>query len=381
MAVRTESSIETRIVPCVRPADLSPAKVEREFRELLASGAEIRPGGEAKRNPRRLLALGYVPKYKVELFGTTFYLAVPRQNPDLRFFVAYLVQSRGRGRPVVHPRILYKDVSLIWRSASHLAGTREDFWVGKGDVHFVWEEGTRYTCSMEWTTDLPIELQPALESLSRLVKRVRFDDQAVHLILRRGPEERTSAYPDFTGPRKKAAANPGNLIHGGKSVAWFEKKHDPASLRFASGFEPDFDGGFLKKGGLTSAMYGGPLEWFRFLSKNRQIQYLFLAGAKHVWIIPPQTLTTELSSYGVRTVDVVLDMDLCVPGFEFHYVEDQIDPPEVVSQIPPGFIGAVCEQDETRSDASPWLDKLPIIQEFRRKVLKKGAKGARGAKR
>jgi hypothetical protein len=42
----------------------------------------------------------------------------------------------------------------------------------------------------------------------------------------------------------------------------------------------------------------------------------------------------------------------------------------LVNQIPAGFVGAASEFDPSRADASPWLDRLPVIREFRRKILK-----------
>ena len=68
----------------------------------------------------------------------------------------------------------------------------------------------------------------------------------------------------------------------------------------------------------TSTLYGGRLRRFRILSRNRRIQYLFMAAPRQVWIVPPQATSAELSSYGVRTVDVTVDEDLCVPGYEYH---------------------------------------------------------------
>lgn len=106
------------------------------------------------------------------------------------------------------------------------------------------------------------------------------------------------------------------------------------------------------------------------LSKNRKIQYLFFAGPRCVWIIPPQTTAANLTSYGVRAIDVVADEDLCIPGYEYHFIDDSEDPPVLVSQIPESFAGAASEFDPSRADASPWLDRLPVIREFRRKLLK-----------
>jgi len=100
------------------------------------------------------------------------------------------------------------------------------------------------------------------------------------------------------------------------------------------------------------------------------VQYLFFAGPRHAWIIPPQATTTEIMSFGVRTIGVSLDDDLCVPGYEYHYLDDSVDPPELVSQIPPGYVGPPSHVDPARADASAWLDALPVIQAFRRTVLK-----------
>jgi hypothetical protein len=87
-----------------------------------------------------------------------------------------------------------------------------------------------------------------------------------------------------------------------------------------------------------------------------------------VWIIPPQALTTELSSFGLRSVDVAIDENLCVPGFEYHFMDDTQDPPTLHTQIPEGFAGAPSAEDPSRADASKWLDRLPVVREFRRVV-------------
>ena len=157
-----------------------------------------------------------------------------------------------------------------------------------------------------------------------------------------------------------------NRVNRGESVAWFERENDPGSLRFAPGFEPDFEDGVLETCELSSSLYGGKIRKFRILSANREIQYQFIAGPHQVWIVPPQTLTTELSSYGVRTVDVNAHEDVFVPGYEYHYLDDSVDPPELHSQIPLGFAGKASEVDPMRADASRWLEQLPVIREFRR---------------
>ena len=170
-------------------------------------------------------------------------------------------------------------------------------------------------------------------------------------------------------PREKAAANPRNLINGGRSIARFRRKNDPTSLVFTKGFEPDFDKGVIEKSDSVSKLYGGNLQRFRILSVNRKIQFYFVAGPRHAWMFPPQALTTELSSYGVRTIDVVADDDLFIPGWEYHHYEETKNGVKLYSQIPDGFAGETCPVDDAKADASPWLDQIPVIRKFRREVL------------
>ncbi len=369
------SLIPTRVVPSAKPADLSPRQVARGFRELIDGGAQIRAAGEAKDDPTVLLSSGYTPKHQVSLFDTRFYLTNVLQNPALRFFVAYVVQEHpSTRRTEIFPRIFYKDLSLVWRSASHMIATGGDFWIGKGDVKTLARGGYEVTECVESTTDLPLEIQSALEVVNRKVRHARKDEEALFLVLRSAPSSRTKPYRDFTEPRRRAAADRRNLINGGRSIARFTRKNDPTSLVIVDGFEPDFDNGLVEVSELRSAMYGGTLQRFRILSRNQRVQYQFMAGPKHVWIIPPQALTTELSTYGVRTVDVVADEDLFVPGYEYHYFDESADESEHFSQIPEGFAGELSEHDNDRADASAWLDPIPVIRDFRRKVLGKRRK-------
>jgi hypothetical protein len=343
---------------------------------IVAAGARVRPAGTAKKDPMVLLRGRYAPTSLIELFGTRFFLSDYFQTPQLRFFVAYVVQPDADGRVrSVFPRIIYKDGSLIWRTASHMVSSDEEFWIGKGDLR-TWRVGDEeFYESVESTTDLPFEMQTALEVVARRTIRIRPAAAALDLVLRNAPPTRVRAYRDFTDPRDEAAANPANLVNGGRPIARFRKKggrKDPASLEFVKGYEPDFDKGILEKAESTSVLYGGRLERYRILSANRRIQYLFFSGPLQVWIIPPQATTVVLSSFGVRTVDVVVDDDLCCPGYEYHFLDDTVDPPVFYSQIPEGYAGEVGPNDPSRADASPWLDRMPVILEFRRRVLGRG---------
>jgi len=370
----TTGSIPCAVIPDVTPSELAPAEIQRRLRDLVAAGAVVKAAGLARKDPSRLMRGRYAATSLIELFDTRFYLTDYFQTPQLRFFVAYLVQPPGRGgRVTIYPRIIYKDGSLIWRTASHMVSSDYDFWVGKGDVR-TWRVGDEeYFESVESTTDIPFEMQSALETVARKTLKIRRERAALDLVLRNAPASRVVAYSDFTAPRRRAAANRRNLVNAGRTVARFRDKKDPSSLEIVPGFEPDFTRGIVEKTSSTSVLYGGKLERFRILSVNRKIQYLFFAGPLQVWIIPPQATTTELSSFGVRTIDVVIDDDMCVPGYEYHYLDDTEDPPVFYSQIPAGFAGPAGPHDPDRADASPWLDKMPVIQEFRRRVLK--AKG------
>lgn len=363
--------LETRIVARILPDDATPRQVEREFRELLAGGVEIRPAGSARRAPGRLLAAGYAPRYRIRLFDATYYLGDLRHDPSyegkLRFFVAWVLPTPDS--KAIYPRVFSKDYSLVWRSPSHFIRSEHENWMGKGDVRCVVENGEEVLYSVEETTNLPLEIQGALDLLSRERRRVPLDARAVPLLVRKAPDDRLEPYEDFAAPRRRARSDPRNRIHGGRPIARFTRRNDPASLRFAAGFEPDFRRGVVDASDSASGLYGGPIRKFRILSRNRRIQYQFVAGRRHVWIIPPQALTTEITSYGVRSIDVEAPEELCVPGYEYHFVDETARPPQLHSQIPAGFAGEPSQLDPARADASAWLDRLPVIRRFRRLVL------------
>ncbi len=359
--------IESKIVKGILPIAKSERQVAAEVNALLEAGAKISPAGKAKRRPGMLFDAGYVPRHRVDLFDTTYYLSNLRVDRNFRFFVAYVrLASKPR---VLYPRIFYKDSSLIWRSPSHYIRSATENWIGKGDLKPVRENGRIEYYTAEETTNLPFEIQHALDIASRSSRRVPRDDDAVTLVLRKAPPERVEPYEDFAGPRRRARKGRKSLVNGGKPIASIARKDDPASIRFVAGFAPDFSKrGIIEMDVSVSRMYGGEVRKYRILSKNRRIQYQFVAAPRHVWIVPPQTLTTEIMSYGVRTLDVDAPDDLCIPGYEYHYTDEWEDPPALYSQIPEGFAGALSEVDPSRADASPWNERMPAIREFRRKV-------------
>ena len=364
--------LQRRIVTSIEPAPLAPHAVLREFCALSDDGRRVQCVGTARRNPRRLLALGYVPRHKLELFGVTWYVSDVRQNEDVRFYVAYVLHHGE-----LFARLLYKDGSLLWRCASHFARSASENWIGKGDLKQVREDGKEVTYTAEHTTDLPLEMQMAVESLMQRAAGVVTDTAAVALVVRRAPDSRLIAYRDFIEPRRRAAANPRNLVNGGRSIARFGKPNVPESLRFVAGYEPDFRSGLIDVTHSHSRLYEGAVARYRILSTNGRVQYLFFAAPRLAWLGYPQPLTTELSSFGVRTVDVTVPDDLVVPAMEYHYLEFD-DPPVWMSQIPPGFAGPISPNDDYRADASKWLDRLPVIVAFRRWLSRGRGRASRG---
>lgn len=362
--------IPTEIVASVSREDLSSREVAREFQAIMDGGTKFKIAGTAKANPELLLKSKLKPKHKIALFRTSYFFSDVLQVPELRFFVCYVVQQSTRGKSFVYPRIVYKDLSLIWRSASHFTSEEEGIWVGKGDVREVVQDGEEMIVSDESTTDLPLEMQTSVEGLLSHSKRPAGGNGVLELVLRQSPPDRVEPYRDFIVPRQRARANPKNLVNRGKPVARFSRTNDPTSLKFTKGFEPDFENGILERSKSRSKLYGGQLLRFRILSTNQKVQYYFFAGKTHVWLAPPQALTTQLSSYGVRTIDVAADDDLSLPGYEYHHYEETENGPELYSQIPLGYVGEFCPVDDAKADAGPWLDQLPVVVEFRKLVLK-----------
>jgi len=359
---------EGRIVDRVRPLDRTRRQVASEFRWLLANGTRLLPAGDARDAPDLLLGRKYVPRHAVSLFDVTYYLTDFRFEEGLNFFVGYVALSSGNGArpPALYPRIFYKDSALVWRVASHIS--RDDGWIGKGDVRVVRDRDGERLVSDEDSSNLPFEIQVAFDEISRRRKATR-DDEAVRLVLRGAPANRIRPYADFSGPRRRAAAE--CPLHRGRPVARIARQGDPGSLRFARGFEPDFDR-ILEIGRSASRLYGGVVHKYRIASRNGLIQYQFITSPTHVWLNAPQALTTEITSYGIRALHVPADEEIFVPGFEFHFMDDSVDPPELYSQIPTGWAGKPNPVDPERADAAAWIEALPVVREFRRRVLRGG---------
>lgn len=355
------------IIKNVSPKNWPTKQVRFEFKRLLANGFRLETKGQAKNRAPDYLPRTRPPKHIIDLFGVRYFISDIRHEAGFRFFIAYVVMPQvGIHRKRIYPRIFYKDSSLIWRSASHLVKTGNEHWIGKGDLKPVVEDGQINFYSAEETTNLPYEMDAALDTISRSSADVTEDKMAQEMVLRNAPEDRVEPYADFTGPRRKAMLNPNYAINDNQKIAWFKNANKPNSLCITKGFEPDFKKGLIDTSKSSSRMYGGQITKYRIASKNRKVQYLFIFGKTQAWIIPPQPLDNLLISYGVRAVDVEMDDNLCIPGYEFHYLEFDDEPDSLYSQIPKGFVGPASEADPDRASASPWIEKLSVMKNFRK---------------
>lgn len=346
---------ETCLVTGLAPEPMTPAAVRREFLARLANGAElVVPPAAAARRRRELLAK-HLPRHVVRLFGTSFYLGDMRYDDHIGFLVGYVAPAETPRR--IFARLFYKDSSLLWRVASHVERHGDALWIGKGDTRVEERDGWEYHVSAEETTNLPLELQAAFDEISRR-KRRRRDDHAIELVTRRAPRGRLRPFADFSGPRARAARE--WQPNGGRPVARFRRALDPRSLTFAPGCAPDLARGVVERSTTRSHYFGGEVHKLRVLSRDRRLQYLFFASPTHVWLAPPQPLTTALTSFGVRAHAALAPDELSVPGYEYHSSAE--------SQIPRGFAAAAHPEDPDRADARPWLEELPIVRAFRRRL-------------
>jgi hypothetical protein len=343
-------------------------EVRRRFRALLEGGTRLAPVGQAADDPEVLLEELTLPRCALELFGHLVFLSGSLLDPHLGFMVAYMgrkVGSHGAVRTLV-PRIVYKDISLVWRAATHVIHCAEEDWVGKGALRWRDDGDDLVASSAEETTDLPYEVQGALDTASWATKPKR-DDSAALLVLRNAPAGRIAPYADFTRARDRDQALV--QINRGRPIARFRRNNEPESLQFVRGYGPDLARGVLASTLAASNLYGGRVKKTRVLSVNRLIQYQFVSSPTHVWINPPQSLTTSLTPYGTRTLDVLAPEALFVPGYEYHFMDESTEPPSLHSQIPAGFAGAPSTEDPMRADAAAWIERLPPVVEYRRRGL------------
>ena len=245
----------------------SPRQIATQFRRMLESGYRLKVDGLARKDPESLLQNGYTPKYAMDIFDKRLFLCNKRTAQGLKVIPAYVVTRghSGGGAKSVYARLFYKDSSLVWRSASHYINTPDEHWIGKGAIRWQGKRGARGWFSAEETTNLPFEIQAALDDASQRYARRQNDHRVLSLILHNAPSSRVHPYQDFEGPRTRAMKSARNRINNNRPIAWFEDENDPRSLRFEPGFQPDFRRA-LDVSSSRSTMYGGAIRKYRFAS-------------------------------------------------------------------------------------------------------------------
>jgi len=85
-------------------------------------------------------------------------------------------------------------------------------------------------------------------------------------------------------------------------------------------------------------------------------------------IIPPQALSTEITPFGVRAIDVHAAEE-CASRASSTAMSTRPPSADTAQPDSGGFAGEPSELDPARLDASAWIERLPVIRDFRAKVL------------
>ena len=73
-----------------------------------------------------------------------------------------------------------------------------------------------------------------------------------------------------------------------------------------------------------------------------ELQEVIASAAKEplrLWNVGPSVFFDIAALAPGDPIDVLGDDDLCIPGYEYHFLDDSEDPPVMFSQIPEGFAG------------------------------------------
>ena len=205
--------------------------------------------------------------------------------------MAYVRLGAGRD---LFPRLFYKDSSLVWRCATHFISAPGVHWIGKGDLKRIDEEDGQTEYSAEETTNLPYEMQGALDELRRRTKEVPWDARALRRILR-GAGGRFEAYADFIGPSRRAAAKPATASTRAPGGG-FESRKTGLPAHRAGASRPTSDA--WERCRSASRSMAASREAAHPLAE-REIQYQFVAGPAR--LDHPASAHHRLSSYGVRS--------------------------------------------------------------------------------
>ncbi|MCX5701739.1 MAG: methyltransferase domain-containing protein, partial [Candidatus Omnitrophica bacterium] len=343
-------TLETPKIP--KPPSLVENKTEigSEFSNLIPR-VSIQVDGRKVTSGADLLQNGFVPQYKISLNGMDYYLSKPytSQRNGRPYFIGFLHRINPEtGVEEIFARTIYKSNSQnIWRIAS---SEGPGGWIGKG-------------LEDEMTTNAPLEIQSSLEKLC-------LDNGKLEI--KEGFYDDLEKRADFKSPEEfnHTILLHGEELNGGISIGSFAETGNPESYRFQNGFEPDFNNGVIEEFNTYSPIYGD-VESYRMLSNNKQVQFVFNVDRENrVWIGAVQSVTPRFTRFGVRADRIDIG------AMEMENIEGVNRPVDILmpaseydTQIPKGYIGN--HKADRYYDASPFIDKIPVIKEFRQKVLEK----------
>ncbi len=320
------------------------------FDRLVERGTPIQIYGQT--SFRALERDGLGPKHQVKFGADTYYFSHPFIDAGGRtVFVMYLHHvDSTTGRPVIFVNAVYRSNSQnVWRAASSSPDGR---YIGKG--------------LGETSQMLPVELQGHLE---RMVSHQQVGG-GLHEIPGRfyhvlGEDERT---PLVTLLNVRQLPNTPKVIVAREDTS---RHMDPHVANhhfiFTPGYEPNFHHGVVHNFTTENPIYG-MVSSYVVRSTNGALQYLFnVDRAGRVWIGGVQTTSVALNRQGVRVDRVTVPDALLTPAFEY------------LRQMPRGYeVGPLHMKermhptDSHYADATPFLNQLGVIQDFRRYVLGEG---------
>jgi len=95
----------------------------------------------------------------------------PGWEGTLRFFVAWVLPTGDSRR--IYPHLFSKTIPGV-AIAQHFIRSRSENWMGRADVRWVRDEhGDEILATFEETTNLPLEIQAALDALTQRSARPR----------------------------------------------------------------------------------------------------------------------------------------------------------------------------------------------------------------
>ncbi|MBI2140469.1 hypothetical protein HYU14_06085 [Candidatus Woesearchaeota archaeon] len=302
-----------------------------------------------------LIELNLGPLTSLEYQGKNYYLSPSFKFNGYPSMVLYYDHKDG----TIYARCLYKSNSAaVWRTLSHYLSADRG-WYGKGIEH---EESVVY----------PHPLQPMFES--------QWKPHFSHL--------KTKTLTDGTVRNNSEFIFLGLATHGKgwygfkKSFSLYNPKkieigkfegEIPESYKFIPGFEPEFNK-LEKFKPMFSSCFSADCDTYLCPSVNGQLSFLFFLEPKlnRAWIGSIQVTEFRPNLYGTNTNIVSLAsivQNKLLTDKTYVKTNHLVCPAaEYSNQIPP-LPGVTYESfGGSYSDAGPYVERLPVIREFRKKI-------------